>query len=538
MELELNEFDKRILRSMIDSIEKASKGYSIDNFEDFCSDRLMIVNKKAQLINFNLRPVQKKYLDIKRKTIKDGRPKRFVLLKYRQGGFTTLEQSLSYHMATLCDNVSVMTLADTHRKTSDIFEIVQRYYNNDPSRPNRKGVGNSYRMDFPSLNSRFICGTAAANSEARGGTFQRIHGSEVAFWCQGGNQKDKQREVLAGLEEAAAEGEIVLESTPNGMDLFHDIYHAAKRGENDYTPIFLPWFTDDSNRLDLEDPDEAFEIMDNLEEREEELVRLHHLDVNQIKWRRRTERRLGPLFRQEHPEDDVSCFLTGGSCRFNSKVCVDLLESIPDYLAQSVPGVKKKVLNAHTYEVRWADAVEGVEYVAGCDTSEGLPGGDRCGIGIMRRDTAEQVAAIHGLLSPKELAKHAVRLCREYNNALLGVERENHGHAVLSQIWDLGYRKNLFHHKPGKPGWSTNAITKPQMLDELSDLLENQDVAESWVRDRDLLQECLTYVKRGNGWGSSSGANDDCVMKWAVCVMMRKQKRIKPGIVVLRPRVV
>ena len=76
------------------------------------------------------------------------------------------------------------------------------------------------------------------------------------------------------------------------------------------------------------------------------------------------------------------------------------------------------------------------------------------------------------------------------------------------------------------------------MLDELSDLLENQDVAESWVRDRDLLQECLTYVKRGNGWGSSSGANDDCVMKWAVCVMMRKQKRIKPGIVVLRPRVV
>ncbi len=218
-----------------------------------------------------------------------------------------------------------MTLADTHRKTSDIFEIVQRYYNNHGEAPKRKGVGNSYRMDFPSLNSRFICGTAAASSEARGGTFQRIHGSEVAFWCQGGNQKDKQREVMAGLEEAAAEGEIVLESTPNGMDLFHDIYNAAKRGENDYTPIFLPWYMDESNRVDVE-LDEAEHIMLNLSDREEELIRLHQLDVNQIKWRRRTEKRLGPLFRQEHPEDDVSCFLTGGTCRFDTKICVDLLE--------------------------------------------------------------------------------------------------------------------------------------------------------------------------------------------------------------------
>ena len=520
---------------MLSSMERATRKYSLDDFDSWCARNLLIVNKKAQLINLNLRSIQKKYLDIKRKVIKEGKPKRFILLKYRQGGFTTIEQALSYHMSTQCENVSVMTLADTHRKTSDIFEIVQRYYNNHAEAPKRKGVGNSYRMDFPSLNSRFICGTAAASSEARGGTYQRIHGSEVAFWCQGGNQKDKQREVMAGLEEAAAEGEIVLESTPNGMDLFHDIYNAAKRGENDYTPIFLPWYMDESNRVDVE-LDEAEHIMLNLSDREEELIRLHQLDVNQIKWRRRTEKRLGPLFRQEHPEDDVSCFLTGGTCRFDTKICVDLLEGIPDYINERVSGIEKRMLNSHTYEVRWAKPVPGVEYVVGCDTSEGLPGGDRCGLGIMRRDTAEQVAAIHGLLTPKELAKHAVRICKEYNNALLGIERENHGHAVLSQVWDYGYRKNLFHHRPGKPGWSTNAVTKPQMLDEIADLLSDPDLAETWVRDREFLQECLTYVKRGNSWGSSSGAHDDCVMKWAVASMMRKQKRIKPGIVVLRPR--
>ena len=136
---------------MLNSMERATRKYSIDDFESWCTRHLMIVNKRAQLINLALRPVQQRYLDIKRRTIKAGKPKRFILLKYRQGGFTTLEQALSYHMSTQCENVSVMTLADTHRKTSDIFEIVQRYYNNHGEAPKRKGVGNSYRMDFSSV---------------------------------------------------------------------------------------------------------------------------------------------------------------------------------------------------------------------------------------------------------------------------------------------------------------------------------------------------------------------------------------------------
>src|SRR6185312_17250646 len=36
---------------------------------------------------------------------------------------------------------------------------------------------------------------------------------------------------------------VVLESTANGVgDWFHDMWVKAERGENEFTPIFLPWF--------------------------------------------------------------------------------------------------------------------------------------------------------------------------------------------------------------------------------------------------------------------------------------------------------
>ncbi len=532
--LSLRAQDLLVLKSLIGEIRKSSSHYSLDGFEDWCVNNLWIVDKEAKLMPFRLRAIQQAYLEAKARAAAAGKPKRFLLLKYRQGGFTTLEQALSYHLATKKPNAAVLTLADTQRKTSDIFKIVHRFYQNDPSQPKRKGQGNAYRMEFEELDSRFICGTAMANSEARGGTYQRVHGSEVAFWCQGGDQIAKQREVMAGLEEASARGELVLETTPNGLELFCDLYQRAKRGENDYTPIFLPWFSDIANRETV-GRDESAHIMANLTEKEDELVRLHRLDAGQIKWRRRTERRLGVLMRQEHPEDDISCFMTSGQCRFNQQVVVETLESIADYLDPEKPatGVDVRWIDRRVHEVVWEKPEEGVEYVAGMDVSEGVEGGDSSGVGILRRDNCRQVAAIHGLAAPQDMAKLAVDLCRRYNNAVLAVERENHGHAALLKCVELKYRKYLYCEKPNRVGWSTNAVTRPVMIDDLAELLDDPDVAREWVRDRLFLQECLTFVRQGHKFEASAGAHDDCLMKWAIAVQARKRSRPRPGIIVL-----
>ena len=45
-------------------------------------------------------------------------------------------------------------------------------------------------------------------------------------------------------------------------------------------------------------------------------------------------------------------------------------------------------------------------------------------------------------------------LARQYNQALVAVERNNHGHAVLG-TWRLTYADVLLYHQKGQAGWLT-----------------------------------------------------------------------------------
>ena len=179
------------------------------------------------------------------------------------------------------------------------------------------------------------------------------------------------------------------------------------------------------------------------------------------------------------------------------------------------------------YAVEWQPPVKGHCYVAGVDTSEGRSGCNHNGVGIIDWETYEQVWSCHGLFPPDQLAKLAVAACQRYNGALCGVERENHGHAVIQRVFDLGYygeNWQLFYHRPGIAGYSTNSATRPIMLEELANAIHPPgDQRGMVVNDRQLLSEGLTFNKQKDGsFSADPGAMDDCVMKWAIAVQMRK----------------
>ncbi len=234
------------------------------------------------------------------------------------------------------------------------------------------------------------------------------------------------------------------------------------------------------------------------------------------------------------PEDDVSCFISSGVCYFDVEILLKLLEGMDEtttYQKHYPGGV----------EVHWEEPQKDVRYVAGVDTSEGLPGGDNSGIGVLRGDTGAQVASIHGLFNPKELAEHVVRLCGLYNDALVGIERENHGHAVLQEVVRLGYRRPhfrggpLFYFKRNKadiresrPGWTTNGETRPIMLSDLADAIENGYIK---IHDRMFVSECTSFRRQAGGkFQADSSAHDDSVMKWAIAWQMRQARRPAPRI--------
>jgi hypothetical protein len=522
------------------------------SFSRLARESLQIRTMDNRVIPFVLRPLQKRYLAYKRLArARDSRP-RFLLLKYRRGGFTTLEQGLSYYMATRRRNVTVMTLAQDSDTTQRIFRIARLMHERDPRAPRIKGPGNQYRLEFPGLNSLFYVDTAGAHGVARGDTLSRVHWSEVAHSCLGFNQRDKQRDLLAGMSEAASEGEMVLETTPNGSELFRELYVEAKQGKNDWTAIFLPWFADIRNR-DPVTTEEAAELLAKPRNDDEvRAVKVGGLDGSQVKWRRRKQRELKHLFAQEHPEDDETCWLVSGTPYFNPQAVMHLRDFCQSQPLIDDPDLGMRPGDSRSlpagWEVEWPSrrkdgtiAVgpeKGILYCVGVDTSEGLPGCDHNGLGVMRRDTGQQVASLHGLFDPRTLAAHAVRIARRYNDALLGIERENHGHAVIQKVIDLGYHQphhrggSLYHHSVAKAakagdrpieraGWSTNALTRPVMLEGLREWIEEEGALERCY-DRHFLGECMTFRMQANGkFGADSGCHDDSVIKWAIANQMR-----------------
>ena len=490
------------------------------------------------IVSFEVSPLQKRYLAMKRLAVQQGKKPWFLLLKYRRGGFTTLEQGGSYQIAVENPNSFVATLAHTSASTSRIFRIARLYHEKDPKSPSRIDDDSASKIELTN-GSLFFIGTAGGQGFARGDTLQKCHGSEVAKWCRGPRQMSKVEDLVAGLMGAASNGEIVLETTPDGREWFCSMYEEAKRGLNQFTPLFLAWYMDPANTLRPGQFDPV-EIQETLDEEEIELAARHGLSLAQIAFRREKKKEYKRLFPQEFPEDDVTCFLTSGTCFFDVEFIMNLKKRLPPVVKTHVSG---------GYQVIVEEPIKGEEYVAGVDTSEGLPGCDPNGVGVLAKRTGKQVAFVHGRFNPRVLAEHSVRLCRKYNEALLGVERENHGHAVLQKVADLGYGRPHFRggplyyfgeskaesmeevYKKARAGWSTNGESRPVMLDELCSAVEDGSMK---VYDEDFLTECLSFRLQENGkFEADPGAHDDTVMKWAVAWQMRGVKRRKPGIMMV-----
>lgn len=486
-----------------------------DQLTKYQLNRIKSGDEGALIVPFDVSELQRKYLAIKRAAKRRGY-KKFLLLKYRRGGFTTIEQGLSYQLTACRRHAQVVTLAHTSESTRRIFRIAKKYHEEDPSAPTLKGVGNATTLEFPEVDSLFFIGTAGSTGFGRGDTLQRVHGSEVSKWCPGPHQYDKVTDLIAGLTEAASHGEVVLETTPYGHEWFAQTYKEAKKGLNDWFPIFLPWFADPRNTTTEFNKEQ---LLDTITAKEQDLITKHKLSLGQIAFRRMKVKALKKLFPQEYPEDDISCFITSGMPFFDPDKVIELLETLPHYDTKNVKG---------GYVVYWEEPKPDTQYVMGGDTSEGLAHGDLNGFGVLERDTGRQVASLHGRFNFDQLAEWGLRLSKKYNDALIGCERNNHGHAVLQRMIDKGAKSHLkggclyYFHKD-KPGWDTNGQTRPVMIDELAEAVEDDLMT---VRDRDFLDECLTFKKQSNGkYEADQTCHDDTVMKWAIAWQMRKVRR-------------
>lgn len=244
---------------------------------------------------------------------------RVLILKSRQVGISTYFAARSYWKVTFNKGLKAFVITHDDDTTAALFDMIKRFHDNVPDfvRP-IAGYSNAKEMTFSRLDSGYAVSTAGNKSTGRGQTFQVFHGSEVSRWPNA-------PEIIGGGMEAVPDmpgTEIWLESTAAGIgdNTFYKLWVAAVKGENEFLPVFIPWFWHEEYEAAVPEgwlaPIEWAEYAD-----------LHGLTTEQLYWAYTKNQRhavatstptskISWLFRQEYPATADEAFSSASKTSF------------------------------------------------------------------------------------------------------------------------------------------------------------------------------------------------------------------------------
>lgn len=524
-----------------------------------------------------------------------GKPIRIVLLKARQWGGSTTSQ-LYMAWLQLCHRQGLNSLIIAHQGTAsdeikDMFDRMIKAYPLEmlyrlgesyaPNEAKMVGVGKSGSIfRVPQRNCKIKIGTAERPDSCRGGDYALVHLSEVGLWkaTEGKKPADIVRSACSGVLNKPFTM-IVYESTANGMgNFFHKEYEAARKGQTQFTALFISWFQIDWNRTpftsDTEILDFARFLYDNREndnamsDREEPGRYLWWLwqkgaTLEAIHWYvvERTKHQQHGSMAAECPSDDVEAFVNSGASVFD-KYLVEKLKrtccpprQVGDVYGYADEG--KDALNvlkfredrqgqlwvwSHPDPYDPSDREDIVNrYLTVVDVGGRSAKADWSVIVVFDRlfmmngGKPSVVAQWYGHIDIDLLAWKAAQIAAYYSNSLLVIESntlETHDRArqvdgdqsqyILNQLADV--YPNLYARRqsedeirqglPRKYGFHTNVATKPMIISTLVKVVRETLYEE---RDERCLHEFLTYERKQNGsFGAIDGKHDDLLMTRAI----------------------
>jgi hypothetical protein len=457
-----------------------------DDFDYFCVKYLKIVTKDAKLRPLTLNSAQKEI----NANFKTNRHQ--MLLKARQLGSTTGIAARFFWDALFHPHTSVAVVAHTDEAVKRIFDIYRRFYDNLPKFLKLETI----RARENEL--RFVTGSgikvgSASTQSFRGGTYQRIHASEYAFWTN-------MEVAIASLFQTATDDAIIaLESTANGMNEAYDLWMK----DNGFLKTFLSWKMDEGYRHNKKK-------FDNPTEDEIEYSHDNELDAGQFNWMMATLRtKCGNnwnIFNQEYPARPEDAFISSGSRFF------PMTWNVTDYSEGYQEFYPPKKFNT---------------YIMGVDTASGSPGGDYSAAMVIRlsnTESPEMVASFYDRVPPSTFRKEVERICKRYG-ALVVVESNSYGLAIVEHLQAVGYpylyRSTIFDNVQSriqsKLGFYTSSKTRPLLINRLYDYVVNKNLRTNCPRFR-YEGNRLEYNGRGKV-EAASGSHDDMAMATGLALM-------------------
>lgn len=184
----------------------------------------------------------------------------------------------------------------------------------------------------------------------------------------------------------------------------------------------------------------------------------------------------------------------------------------------------------------WCLPVMGGSYVIGADVAEGIERGDFSDATVIAARTliregrtlvqaGEVVARWRAKVDTDLYADALASLGTYYRDALVGVERNGPGLAVVTRLRDRGYprlyRSEVLDQRSRKYterlGWQTSRTTKPLIIEDLVTAVRKGELL-FW--DEGLRRELLMFVRDERGVLGKPHIKDDAVMSTAIAWKM------------------
>jgi len=425
------------------------------------------------------------------------------------------------------------------RSCTSNFDKLKQQFETIPKWLKPKVIANNRQTLQFTNGSKITCSCAGTKSLGRGDTLILVHISEYAFFNTPESQLNSITQALA------PEGKLIIESTANGLNAFHDLYFKSANNENNYKSFFFNWI--EGNSLFKKDYASAVEIykskhnneMLTVKDLDDEELGLQKLGatLEQLVWRR-NKVASGSLdeFHQEYPSTPIEAFISTGSSIFDNKKIINSEQAIINGKVLPIPkanivGLPLVLANHYAKSFfMWEIPKSGEKYCIGADLSEGV-GKDYSVIEVFNKESGEQVAEfINNKLKTFQMAEVIDAIGNYYNRGLVTVEKQSGGHAVLERL-KLEYRyTNLTKYKSydqfQKAQWQIGFDTNPKSKSLIiNDFVEMFSTGAIKLNSRKLLNEMKIFEINENGKMAAMGTgHDDTVMSTAMALVSMKYR--------------
>lgn len=410
-----------------------------------------VKNKQKKLVKFKYNKAQEHF--------EKNKHTRNIILKSRQLGFTTLESIDSLDDMLFNRNFDALFIAHGLEQAKDIFDNkIDLAWNNfrlkqlytadmDSARKLKVGFGDN---TFSSI---------AVDTSGRSGTFSRLHVTEFAKLCK--MFPDRALEVLTGsIPAVPTEGRVDIESTAESSDglFFEMFWQAWDRGEpkhpTQFKAHFYNWQWDEEVErtepiTDLPPEFRVYQKRYNLTDKEISYYYLKFIALGE-------HERNWNTMKKEYPTTPEEAFEGSGDKLFD-------MEKL------GLQKTRLPIEEANNYKI-YRKYELGHRYAIGCDVAEGI-GKDSSTIVVWDFSTIRpRIVAeyANNNVAPDMFAYEIKNLADKYENPLVAVERNNHGHTTISKLREIYPERHIYQTPDEKFGWHTNLVTKPKMFFELN----------------------------------------------------------------------